>query len=219
MTEDKKKNGISAAAATIINGLIGGVFGIIIALIGVGFFPFLNPGLQDLQKQNAELQAQLSRTIPAPKNSDTWTDQNGRKHRYWVCQGFADWEKAEAFCETLGGHLATIVSREEQTHIEEYVKANAPIKTCLWIGVQENNGNWNKWVGGESLEYKHWGGNYPRLNNDVYIGAAFSNYETLTNSDKTEVLNRGEWNQLRRDENYDVAKLNPDGWLICEWDD
>ena len=211
MTEDKKKLKLTDAAATIINGLIGGVFGIIVALIGVGFFPFLNPGLQEAQNQNAELQAQLSRTIPAPKNSDIWTD-NGRTHRYWVCQGFPDWDKAEAFCETLGGHLVTITSLEEQAHVQNYVKETAP-KTCLWIGIQRNNGNWNQWTSGEKFEYANWGGPYPTMVNKDDINTVFSNYEKLGGEDYE--MERGQWFQLY---NQGVEKLNPDGWLICEWD-
>ena len=231
MTEDKKKE-LSDAAATIIAAVIGVVGGIIIAFIGVKYSTPTDSSLQELRNQNEtlqnqnetlqnqrdDLQAQLAQTIPAPKGSDAWTDQNGVKHRYWVCNGFPEWEKAETFCENLGGHLATILSAEEQAHIGEYVKANVPV-TCLWFGIQENNGNWNQWVSGDSLEYAHWGASYPRFNVS-YVGVLFSNYETLTNTLKSanqSVINRGEWFQVPSTENA-IERLNPDGWLICEWD-
>lgn len=43
------------------------------------------------------------------------TSDNG--HRYQLFDTSMSWNEAEAYCESLGGHLATITSVEEQQYI------------------------------------------------------------------------------------------------------
>lgn len=72
--------------------------------------------------------------------------------KYILFNKAVPWEVAEAYCESLGGHLATITSPEE----------NVAISTLLgnknyYIGGTDKNveGNW-QWVNNEVFDYTYW---------------------------------------------------------------
>ena len=191
-----KNRDIPGGVATILAALIGAAAGIIVALISVGFF-------SNAPDYNA---------ISAPKQSDLWIDQNGHRHRYWAVQGYSDWDKAEAFCEELGGHLVTITSTEEQSHIAEYVRQFAP--KGMWIGLKAEYGKWGRWVNGEDLNFTNWGMGYGQDSANASYAVLWNwtfwevtSGETLIN--KAEI---GQWITLAPDSSYN------DGWLICEWE-
>ena len=73
-------------------------------------------------------------------------------HRYEYYEG-ADitWTEARAYCQSMGGHLVTITSAEEQAFIESTFPG-----TTGWIGAYGDNGGWS-WVTGEPFGgYTHW---------------------------------------------------------------
>lgn len=56
------------------------------------------------------------------KNTDAYAEVSGKvfgSHRYEVFTDSKTWYDAEAYCESLGGHLVTINSAEEQEFIEQ----------------------------------------------------------------------------------------------------
>jgi hypothetical protein len=61
---------------------------------------------------------------------------------------------AQAFCERLGGHLATIASTGENDFVFSLAKA---AEACAWIGATdgESEGDWH-WVTGEKLAFTAW---------------------------------------------------------------
>ncbi len=73
-------------------------------------------------------------------------------HRYEYYEG-ADitWTEARAYCQSMGGHLVTITSAEEQAFIESTFPG-----TTGWIGAYGDNGGWS-WVTGEPFGgYTNW---------------------------------------------------------------
>ncbi len=73
-------------------------------------------------------------------------------HRYEYYEG-ADitWTEARSYCQSMGGHLVTITSAEEQAFIESTFPG-----TTGWIGAYGDNGGWS-WVTGEPFGgYMKW---------------------------------------------------------------
>ena len=220
MATEEKKSIFTEHSLTIFVALLGAVATIIAAYVS-------KDSTQQLESEIDKLNAQLERTISAPTNSDTW-EQNGQKHRYWVCKGFPDPEKAEEFCESLGGHLATITSSTEQTFVKEYVQKNAHADTCLWIGIEPNNGQWNQWVTDEPFDYENWNERFPEGRGEHYL-SAFAGYDftlpsmgvfamsATESADEGRKVKVGEWILLNESLNEQAA-YNIEGWLICEWD-
>ena len=217
------KKGLSGPASTVIAAVIGGIFGIVIALIGI--YPNLRQGHGITEE---ELRKQIVQTIPAPKGSILWADpRTGKRHRYWVCSGYPDWNEAEAFCETLGGHLVTITSDQEQIFLADYIKNNASPKTCLWIGILSTNNLWNKWaIEDIPVVYNNWNETV-RINViERNLGIESGGGSAISNYKDTEY--RYSWGKSDSENHFeaDIAHgqwvvtdgRNPEGWLICEWD-
>lgn len=144
----------------------------------------------------------LSRTSPAlPQNlsPDAVNTYNG--HTYARFDEVMTWEKAEAFCENAGGHLATITSRQEQLAIAQLF-SDAPY-SAYWLGAtdKEWEGAW-KWVTGESFDWTNWYDNQP--DNDDQNEYEEENYLTT-------VLNwNTQWNDAPNGEEYGfILELDP----------
>lgn len=81
--------------------------------------------------------------------------QNFQGHHYKVFDLSMTWKEAKAYCESLGGHLATITSLEEQNFITSIYGTTT--KTQLWLGGTDEfqEGNW-QWITGEDFVYQNW---------------------------------------------------------------
>ena len=81
-------------------------------------------------------------------------------HTYIIFDAVTDWADANAECQRIGGHLATITSSTEQQFAESFI--NGRILTSYWIGATdiEKTGQW-KWQNGESMNYTNWDTNEP----------------------------------------------------------
>ena len=113
------------------------------------------------------------------------------------------WTDAKALCESMGGHLATITSQEEQDAIEELIADST--KHRYWLGASDEvtEGTW-EWVTGESFVYKNWGRNEP--NN----GSGREDYlHIYVKPENTSVF--GEWN--------DAFTNDAPFGFICEWEE
>ena len=121
-------------------------------------------------------------------------------HMYAVYTGPATWTEAEAYCESLGGHLAAISSQEEQNFIEEYV-LTADIAPRYWIGGYSETYPFDfQWVTGEEFDYTNWREGEPNFSNERYI-EIYGNYNDWY----------GYWNNHP---NVCVTKS-----FICEWEE
>lgn len=107
------------------------------------------------------------------------------------------WFDAYTYCESLGGHLATITSADEQTFVESYMNSLSYTKRTL-IGAYNDGNKWN-WVTEEEFDYSNWGVGQPNNDkNQEYFGEI--NHSGF-----------GLWN--------DIPAIEVAGALIfCEWE-
>ncbi len=141
------------------------------------------------------------------------TSYNG--HRYQLFDTPMNWNEAEAYCESLGGHLATITSDEEQAKLEELLIIGT--KNAYWLGASDSNydGNW-QWITNEEFSYHNWANQQP----DRYLKSENS----LMIYREANPLNKdsgfGQWNDLSPDgtcEDDTFFGLDNFGF-ICEWE-
>jgi len=80
------------------------------------------------------------------------------------------WKEAEALCESMGGHLATITSKEENDFIK-----SMPLGFSYYIGAsdEQTEGVW-KWVTGENFSYSNWAKGQPDNANEEDFGMFYS---------------------------------------------
>lgn len=127
-------------------------------------------------------------------------------HKYRIFNTSMSWNEAETYCESLGGHLATITSAEEQTLINDSLLATGT-KNTYFIGLsrETSNSQW-KWVTGETFDYNNWDDNEPNNTNENYVHL----YRNINNF--------GTWNNTYDfvDGNGDYATVN--AGFICEWE-
>lgn len=91
---------------------------------------------------------------------------NGNAYAFYSAQN-CTWDEAENYCLSVGGHLATITSQEEQNFIQGAPGPN-------WLGARRNPyGGWD-WVTGESWGYQCWApgenDNYGGYEDVLYAG-------------------------------------------------
>jgi Leucine-rich repeat (LRR) protein len=100
---------------------------------------------------------------PAPASASAQSDAplfGG--HRYKLVPGFVTWEEAKVQAAAMGGHLATITSREEDEWVRKTFGAALPVERLFLVGGFKSAGNspW-QWVTGEPWSYENWGGKNP----------------------------------------------------------
>ncbi|MDS4028648.1 MAG: lectin-like protein [Candidatus Contendobacter sp.] len=116
---------------------------------------------------------------------------NGNGHSYQRIEIPLNWPEAKNYCESQGGYLATITSREEN----EFIFSKLGGSYTLWIGGTDagHEETWS-WVNNEPWSYSNWDTGEP---NNAYGN---ENYLEM-------YLTTGKWN----DNNLD-AKF----WFLCE---
>lgn len=84
-------------------------------------------------------------------------------YRYAVVKATMNWEEAQVYCETRGGHLATITSQKQMDTITELLEENQ-INT-VWLGANNySSSSGFRWVTGAPFEFAAWAIGEP--NND-----------------------------------------------------
>ena len=117
---------------------------------------------------------------------------DGRMYKIFNAQ--LSWLDAYSYCDDIGGHLVTITSQEEQTFIENYMKAQS-FTDEAWIGSYSTISDWH-WVTDESFDYTNWDGNQPDCDRKYeYFGTINHGF--------------GRWN----DRNHLITYS-----FICEWE-
>jgi len=106
-------------------------------------------------------------------------------------------DEAIEYCESMGGHLATITSKEENDFLYSYIISLGQKNAYFGLIDRGQKGNW-KWVTGESVVYTNWAKGEPNRENPREIVAMF--YQKFTD---------GKWND------GDFSAGCP---FICEWD-
>ncbi len=124
-------------------------------------------------------------------------------HTYQVIDQGMSFKNAQAYCESLGGHLAVITSQSENDALETYGNKCVPGGGFM-IGLYDaagSNGTWDTWVTGEKVTYSNWGYKQPDWTGQTICA--------LTTTDNSYYgWYSGQW-----DNGWDG-----DYWFICEWD-
>ena len=83
-------------------------------------------------------------------------------HKYVFVPDQVRWRTAKEKSEEMGGHLVTITSKEEQSFIEDFLKAQKDYQPHTWIGFSDDQeeGKW-VWVTDEKTEYTNWSDGNP----------------------------------------------------------
>ena len=116
-------------------------------------------------------------------------------HIYMIFSESVTWFDAYLKCEEFGGHLLTITSADEQTFVENYMRAIS-YSASAHMGGYLDGEKWH-WVTGEPFEYSHWHPSMP----DCSGGKEFCtqiNYQSL-----------GLWND---------GTMQVKNAYFCEWD-
>lgn len=123
------------------------------------------------------------------------------------------WEDAEKYCESVGGHLVCITSKEEQEKVAVLLSSGK--RNCYWLGGQKVDRKW-KWVSGEEFSYTNWASGQPD-NYSTYTEDALMMYRNRNPGASSPL---GSWNDLKSDGTcvgQEFFGLNNFGF-ICEWD-
>lgn len=85
-------------------------------------------------------------------------------HYYYVYDMNYGWDEAKAYCESLGGYLATITSQEENDVVYQYLRDQGYESAYFGYKDEEEEGVW-KWVTGEKNTYSNWSSGEPNGEN------------------------------------------------------
>ena len=136
--------------------------------------------------------------IPSNNDNSSVTSNNGHTYAYYETE--YTWDDAERYCESVGGHLATITSEEEQNMIAEMISSGR--QEGYWLGAKRVTvGGEFSWITNEAFDYRHFHSGQP----DYYR----SNEEYLMIYRES----KG-WNDLDLNCDNIVGKCG----FICEWD-
>ncbi|MCL2124356.1 MAG: S-layer homology domain-containing protein [Oscillospiraceae bacterium] len=133
-------------------------------------------------------------------------------HSYKVFDVGMTWDEAKTYCESIGGHLATVASQSEQDFISSQLSTG--VKNSYWLGGFRTQGRDFTWVTGEQMLYTNWASGQP----DNFTGRenCLMIYR-VTNPLGGEQL---KWNDLQDDgecKNEVFFGVSNFGF-ICEWD-
>lgn len=111
---------------------------------------------------------------------------------YKVFQYDMSYEDAKAYCEQLGGHLATITSKDEDKAVFAYISKVGKFDCVLGGSDAQTEGLW-LWVTGEGFSYANWNDGEPN--------------NTKNKEDFLQYTTTGKWNDTTWN-----------GCFLCEWD-
>jgi len=108
--------------------------------------------------------------------ADPWHEFEG--HRYRLTPAPMDWEAAEKYARSIGGHLAAVNSAAEQRWLVATFRGHG----SLWIGFtdKQREGKW-RWTTGEPVTYTHWGDGEPNSLGEENYGQMKEMYDYTWN--------------------------------------
>lgn len=130
-------------------------------------------------------------------------------HAYKLIDSSMNWNSAQAYCESLGGHLVTINSSDEQQFVSNIASKSS--KKNIWLGAIKNENGKFSWVTGETATFSNWSSGEP------------SNYDNTENAVmmytySNGLVNLGEWNDISAEGGTVAGFTVNDIGIICEWD-
>ena len=124
-----------------------------------------------------------------------------KESTYAILSNVRNWNDAKSFCELLGGHLATLTTKEENNAIYEYITLCKKDNVYFGLSDVEKEGEW-KWVTGETFEFENWESTEPNGNTSENYAQFYTFNTTPTWHDASGAM--GSW--------------DPNLTYICEWD-
>ena len=137
-------------------------------------------------------------------------------HYYQRFDNTMTWHDAKAYCERIGGYLATVTSKAENDFVYNKLASLSPYE-MVWIGATDEaeEGAW-EWMGGEDWDYTNWPGDEPNNCSGIeHYLVYFTPQDPLGRA--------GFWNDLGTGNNggcgcdgctYEWYSMS----LICEWE-
>lgn len=88
-------------------------------------------------------------------------------HDYFIV-GPGTWSQAEAFAQTLGGHLVTINDAAEDAWVTaNFLTPNPTINPWMGLHDADANGTW-EWASGEPVTYLNWAAGEPNFPHELH---------------------------------------------------
>ena len=112
-------------------------------------------------------------------------------HYYYIYNIDKTWKEAKEYCESLGGHLATVTDSAEDSFLKNNLGSD-----WYWLGGYIEDGDW-KWITGEEWQYTNWNTGEPT---GLYNGVV---------EDGLQYAKQQKWN--------DGPKESAE-YFICEWE-
>ena len=144
-------------------------------------------------------------TSVEPNTEDT-LEQAAVTHRYTVVQAQMTWDEARLYCESRGGHLATIVDQAQFDTVVALLEDHGISQA--WIGASDlNSSNGFQWVTGDDFEFAVWGLGEPNHTNNTehYLMMYWKEEQGWVWNDSHE---RGMW----------LFPVDTCGF-VCQWDE
>ena len=128
-----------------------------------------------------------------------YTDFSNHSYQIIENSNISSFEEAEEYCQTIGGHLATIQSQEENDYIYSMMISEGYKSAYFGFTDRDIEGTW-VWVNDEPVNYTNWAPSEPNSENSEENYAMF--YYKFTD---------GTWNDGRWGSDTTA--------FICEWDE
>lgn len=152
-------------------------------------------------RQNSEQEDDDS-ILPENLPSDA-VEYNG--HYYYLYTGgiASDYEEAVQYCNSKGGYLATLTSKEENDFVYSYISKQGCKKAYFGLSRPVGEEDW-KWCTGETLDYTNWHSGKPgSKSSDKYYALLHYKYSD------------GTWNNG----DFSGSTVSDGSAFICEWGD
>jgi uncharacterized repeat protein (TIGR02543 family) len=124
---------------------------------------------------------------------------NGSKYQLFEQQ--MTWKDAQAYCESIGGHLATVTSAGEQAVIEKLAASGSSNGYYIGLTNEVKGGDW-RWTTSETFSYNNW----CVEENEPANTYGLQNYGLLYHTDKVSM----KW--------HDIENYRQGFGFVCEFD-
>lgn len=92
---------------------------------------------------------------PTDTAAEDTLEQAAVTHRYTVIQAQMTWDEARLYCESRGGHLATVLDQEQFDTIVALLESHGI--TQAWLGANDlNSSNGYQWITGDPFTFAVW---------------------------------------------------------------
>lgn len=150
-------------------------------------------------------------TLRNNPHNDVYTKYEYNGNFYSVIDKTFTWEQAKAYCESLGGHLATITSQGEQDFIVDIIKKQSDYKNVYYLGATTDGieNAWH-WVTNEPFDYTNWQEGQPDGHQDDEDYLQMNTRKYFDNDIEFK------WHDIANNNNW--VEFNLSRGFICEWE-